>query len=400
MRRTARWVDLANTVLAPASAKARRAPDAVFAKLLARAEADAGASAEGDETFVDGYRDLLHRFAAIDTFSFIGWNGTVGEFKLRLENRLRVRRLIAETPAIADEPIDRPIVVVGLPRTATTLAHKVIAQPEGNRAPLMWEFRSIDRADIDPKLRAKRRKEAARLASMVRFTTPIWPDIHETGADTPEECVLALPHGLHWGTRGTLPGYREWLTEHDYTPDYEYLKQVLQVLQYGTPRRRWVLKSPFHLYNLDTLLKVFPDAKIMWTHRDPQTVMGSWCSLIETGLSLFHQTYDPTAIGREWLEQLPWMVEQGRAQRAVIPKENFIDVSYHQLTGDPPKQLPLIFERLGLAWTAAEDRNLDAVLARPGMRRNHEYALAHYGIDPYMVEEAFGDYSLMVASMR
>ncbi|WP_051393178.1 sulfotransferase family protein [Glycomyces arizonensis] len=400
MRRIASWVRPVNAMMSPALARAANDPDRAFERLLRRAERAAGADASGDEAFTEDFRGLLRRFADVGTISYLGWTATTAELQMRLENRLRIRRRIAEAPAIADEPIDRPIVVVGLPRTATTLAHKVIAAPEGNRAPLMWEFRATDRADVDPGLRRKRLKQAQRVSSAVKYVAPVWQTIHPNSAETPEECVLALPHGLHWLTRFRLPGYREWLAERDFTPDYAYLKEFLQVLQHGDRPRRWVLKSPFHMYNLGALMRVFPDATIMWTHRDPQTVMGSWCSLVETGMAMCNRSYDPRQIGSDWLQTLSWMVDQGRDQRLQVPPERMVDVSYHQLTADPYGQLPKIFERLGLEWTPREEGNLESVLARPGMRRNHEYSLARYGLDPDMVEEAFGDYGRMVTTMR
>ncbi|THV33632.1 sulfotransferase family protein [Glycomyces buryatensis] len=400
MRRVARWVRPLNAAMTPALSRALRNPDAVFDRVVAKAEQASGMSAGQDPDFTEDFRQLLHRFADVPTISYMGWMGTVTEMGMRLENRLRIRRLHTENPEIANEPIDRPIIVVGLPRTATTLAHKVIADPEDNRAPLLWEFHNADRFDIDPRLRVQRRKKAGQVSKAVNIITPIWADIHPSSAETPEECVLALPHGLHWMTRFPLPGYRDWLGQRDFVPDYQYLKEFLQVLQHGDRPRRWVLKSPFHMYNIGALLQVFPDAKIMWTHRDPQTVMGSWCSLVETGTALCNRTYDPRRIGAEWLDTLSWMVEQGRRARLQVPPERMVDVSYHQLTADPYGQLPDIFERLDMKWTMREEGNLETVLARPGMRRNHEYSLGRYGLDLDQVEEAFGDYTRMVASMR
>ncbi|GAB3995966.1 hypothetical protein GCM10029992_14670 [Glycomyces albus] len=157
---------------------------------------------------------------------------------------------------------------------------------------------------------------------------------------------------------------------------------------------------PYHLENLDTILKVFPDAKILWTHRDPNTVMGSWCSLMESGTALANRTYDPHHIGADWIEMLSRMVDTARSSRAKLPRDQIVDVSYHQLTGNPYGELPGIFERLELDWTDDDHDNLGRVLARPGMKRGHEYSLAHYGLDEDMVDRAFGDYTRMVHAMR
>lgn len=400
MRRVSRMVSPINSLLQPVSARQRRDVDAVIDKTIRQAESDSGGTAAGDEAFIDDYRQLYYEIAAVPSISALGWLSAVAELRSRLANRFRVHRLIAERPEIADEPIDRPIIVTGLPRTATTLAHKILAQPADNRAPLMWELQATDRADADAAIRKRRRKIAARSATFGHVFSPVLPQIHPMDAQSPEECVFALPHGRYWLVRFRMPGYRQWIETRDFLPDYQYLRQVLQVLQAGGPRRRWVLKSPYHLEYIDTLLQVFPDAKIMWTHRDPITVMGSWCSLMETGVALCNRSYDPHQIGRDWLAMLSQMIHTGRDLRARLPRDRIVDVSYHQLTADPYQELPGIFAKLGMEWTADAEDNLAKVLARPGMRRGHEYSLGHYGLDPSMVDDAFGDYVRMVTAMR
>lgn len=392
MRRTARWLSAANALNVPKVASQRARADKVFDRMVRKAESQAQADAGVASEFIDSYRFLFGEIAKQDTLSVIGWQGYIDDLTRRMTNHLRIEWIIAGRPEIAAEPIDRPVVVVGLPRTATTLAHKILLRPEGNRAPLMWELMNTHRGDIDPKLRSKLIKDAQTMADLASKASPVWDLIHPMNALQPEECVFALPHGYGFYTRASMPGYRKFIDERDYTEDYEHLKRVLQVLQWHRPKRRWVLKCPFHLFNLDTLLEVLGDATIVWMHRDPATVMGSWCSLVETGRALHHRRYDPAEIGPEWLEILSNGVSAARGVRAASPRERFVDVPYHSLTADPHAFLPKLFERLDMRWTEAEDANLDKVLARPRMRRSHEYHLSRYGIDLDDVEAAFGDY--------
>lgn len=392
MRRTARWLTVVNALGAPNVRRQRGRYEQVFDRMVHKAEDLAEADASVATEFIDSYRFLLGEVARQETLSSVGWQGFVDDLTRRMANHLRVEHLVADHPEILDEPIERPVVVVGLPRTATTLAHKVLIEPEGNRAPLMWELMNTDRGDIAPKLRGKRIKDAQRMASLASKASPVWDLIHPMNATQPEECIFALPHGYQFITRAMMPDYRRWVDERDYTPDYEHLKRVLQVLQWNVPRKRWILKSPFHLFNLDVLLEVFGDATIMWMHRDPSTVMGSWCSLVETGRALHHRRYDPSVIGPEWLEVLSRGVNAAREVRSMSTRDRFIDVPYHSLTADPHGFLPKLFDQLDMSWTETEDDNLDAVLARPGMRRSHEYHLSRYGIELDDVEDAFGDY--------
>ncbi len=392
MRRTARWLPLVSALSAPKVNSQRARADKVFDRMVHKAERQAETDAGVAPEFIDSYRFLFGEVAKQESLSVIGWQGYIDDLTRRMTNHLRVERLIADTPEIAAQPIERPVVVLGLPRTATTLAHKVLIEPEGNRAPLMWELMNTHRGDIDPKLRAKLIKDAQTMASLASKASPVWDLIHPMNALQPEECIFALPHGYGFYTRAAMPGYKRFIDERDYTGDYLHLKRVLQVLQWNRPKQRWILKCPFHLFNLDVLLKVFADATIVWMHRDPATVMGSWCSLVETGRALHHRDYDPATIGPEWLEILADGVNAAREVRSTASRERFVDVPYHSLTADPYGFLPKLFDRLGMPWTGAEEANLEQVLARPGMRRSHEYHLSRYGIDLDDVETAFGDY--------
>ncbi|GAB3994426.1 hypothetical protein GCM10029992_08790 [Glycomyces albus] len=153
-----------------------------------------------------------------------------------------------------------------------------------------------------------------------------------------------------------------------------------------------MLKSPFHLFNLDVLLRVFDGATIVWMHRAPSTVMGSWCSLVETARALTYRTVDPASIGPEWLEIFPPGIEAAHRVRAAAP-EQFVDVSYERLTADPHGALSIMPEELGMDWTGTEEDTLHSVLERPDPKRGHRYRLSRYGIDADQVDRAFGDYS-------
>ncbi|MFC4337777.1 sulfotransferase family protein [Salininema proteolyticum] len=392
MRRVAPWVGAANTVTAFATARQMKRHDAVFDRMVAKAEAESGGRAADHPDFIASYRLLLGHFAGVDDLSTLGWKAMVDDLQRRITNYLRVERICAENPAILEEPVESPVFVVGLPRTATTLAHKILVVPEENRGPLMWELIYTDRSDIDPALKAKRIKSTARMARLAGKASPMWNLIHPMDAHQPEECVFALPHGPQFYTRARVPGYLEWLKTHDFALDYRFLKKVLQVLQWGRPRTRWILKSPFHLYNLDKVLEVFGDATVLWTHRDPMTVLGSWCSLVETGMALHNRRWDPEQIGADWLRLLSEGVGAARDVRSTASAGRFVDVGYHSLSADPHREMPKLFARLGMTWTEHEERNLAEVVAGPGTRRAHEYDLTHYGLDDSAVDEAFGDY--------
>ncbi|WP_100445372.1 sulfotransferase family protein [Glycomyces xiaoerkulensis] len=396
MRRVAPWLKAINVVLAPTIANRRHKVDRIIDRAVRDAERRTDGTASGDEEFIDQMRFVLASFAEVEGLTPAGWKGTVDDIAGRLENRFRIRRLHARHPEIADEQVERPIVVVGMPRTGTTLAHHVLAQSADHRAPLMWELMHCDLGDIPAATRAEYVKRTEKVALGSVKASPMMPHIHKLGADKPEECVFVLPHGLIYVVRAHMPRYERWMLDRDPIGDYRYLKQALQVLQHGRERRRWVLKSPAHLWNLRTLLKVFPDAQIVWTHRDPATVMGSMCSLAETTMSVHVARPDLHRIGSTWLEMLATGVDRARDARRDLPDGAVVDVSYRHLTGEPERRFPELFERLGARWGTAERLNLERAQVRAGGGKGHVYDLGRYGLDSAAIERAFGDYGRFV----
>ncbi|MEV0176872.1 sulfotransferase [Streptomyces sp. NPDC050803] len=377
--------------------RSRRTPDRIFDRI--RTEAFVTGETSADREFVDGFRSLLRWWAGAENLTPTGWQSAQTHVRRHLTNRARIGRLIADNPAIAEEPIERPVFVVGLPRTATTLTHGVLSLSDEHRSPLLWELLSPG-LDVPP---GQLRKAMAPARQLVRGTdlfAPGFRDIHPLVADGPEECTFALPHALMPLAQAPIPAYRDWHYEHDFVPDYRHLKRVYQVLQYGRPRRRWVLKSPMHLEHLPALRTVFPDATIVWTHRDPVTVMASFCSLVEHGMGLSVRPLDLHGIGATWLELLGRSAERGIAARADIPPESLVDVPYSWLGADPATGgVPKLYAAVGARWTDAEAARLPGVVARPKGSRPHRYDLSRYGLTRADVETAFAGYNALRAEV-
>ncbi|MEU9388051.1 sulfotransferase, partial [Streptomyces sp. NPDC048279] len=331
---------LANLLLGPAS-RSRRTPDRIFERLL-----DAAGWTEGDEPFADGFRHLLRCWSGAEHLTPVGWLSARGHIGRHLANRARVRRLLAEHPGIEREPVDRPVFVVGLPRTATTLTHGVLSLSADHRCPLLWELLTPG-LEPGPEERRKAIATAQRLVGGIDLFAPGFRHVHHLRPAGPEECTFALPHTVMPLSQAVIPEYLPWHESHDFAADYRYLKQIYQVLQYGRPRRRWVLKSPLHLENLDALRAVFPDATIVWTHRDPATAVASFCSLVEHGMAVSTRPLDLNGIGATWLELLSRSAARGLAARARIPGEALVDVPYTWLGTNPAAGAPKLYAAVG-----------------------------------------------------
>lgn len=399
MSRTTLTASLVNTMLRP-STGGRKRPLETWKKAVAQVEASTGWSVAGEEQFVADLGFHLQCLADERQLTPFGWQSGLLDAKSRLENRLRIRQRLQEHPEIADEKITAPVFVVGLPRTATTLAHKILAASDAHRGPLLWEMMRtdvpVDSAEVDKFIRTM--ESGARM--MNRFA-PSWEVIHPIRVRGPEESMFILPHGTyHLALRGALPDYKRWLGERDYTGDYVYLKRALQVLQYGREPKRWTLKYPAHLNDLDVIRKVFPDATFVWTHRDPTTVMGSVCSLMETSWSLYQRRPDLDEIGQVALMLLAESIERGRRSRLTLPSGSIVDVPYHKLNSDPVNEVPKLYKAINADWKDKDAGNLEDVLARPQRDRRHEYSLSRYGLSIQGVEDAFGDYMQLCGTLN
>lgn len=383
---------LANQLLRPGFGS-RRGPDRIFDRIVVEA-----GEAKGDRQFVDDFRLLLGWWARAENLTPVGWQSAQVFVRRHLTNRARVRALVAEHPEIEREPVEKPVFVVGLPRTATTVTHSVLSLSAEHRSPLLWELLA---PGLEPSPRERRKALTAgrRMVQGTNLFAPRFRDIHAMAAEGPEECTFALPHALMPLSQVLIPEYVEWYRARDFTDDYRYLKQVFQVLQYGRPRRRWILKSPLHLGNLDALHAVFPDATIVWCHRDPVTAVASFCSLIEHGMAVSTRPLDLHGIGATWSGLLSRAMRRGLAARAALPRETVVDAPYSWLGAEPATGAPKLYDAVGARWTDTEAARLAGAVARPKGTRPHRYDLARYGLTRAEVEDAFADYNALRAEV-
>ncbi|MFC4337083.1 sulfotransferase family protein [Salininema proteolyticum] len=403
MERLTRKARLVDTLLAP-MARVRKDPSrarSVWADAAVDIAEKAGAGdlTAADRRFIEDYGFLLEKFCETPGFRSLGWIGQFEDAKIRWENWLRITRLHRDRPELAREPVERPVFVVGLPRTATSLTHRILARSPQHRGPLMWEMKYTHlRADRKTSAAAIR-KTAKDLAMLPKFS-PAFDVIHPVRAELPEETIMILPHTWAHLCTATMKPYWEWLRAREMTEDLQYLKMCLQVLQHGDQPRRWVMKYPGHLAHLDEIMKVFPGAQIVWTHREPETVMASMCSLAETAHGIHVKDIDLHGIGRMWLDILTHDIERGRQTRLDLPAGSVIDLPYHQLMADPHKMVPNLYRKLGASFTDADRALLEEELDRPKKMRRHEYQLTDYGLTADEVSSAFGDYNRLVQSLN
>lgn len=383
--RRAWWVGPTNVLLLPAERARSRSAAAAFAGLQRAAVRRAGTCLPPDPEFHAGMRVLHDAFHAAVEVTPIGRLGMRAELTRRMANHHGLRDLFDRHPEVGRVPVTGPVFVTGLPRTGTTLLHGLLAQHPQVRAPLLWEL--MYPLPGSPAARRRRIRAARWTARIYHAAVPALRTIHPLDPTGAEECVFVLPHTLAHYARARMPDYRRWCADRDTTEDYRYLRQHLQVLQWRRPQRRWVLKSPFHLGNLDALLRVFPDATIVWTDRDPVVALTSWCSLVEATMRLQNARVDLPRIGADWLDI--WAEALGRGMRTrSAAGDRFVDVGYEDLIVDPAGTAARLWQRLGSDVGGASRAAMAAVAGRdrrhPG---GHRYAAERYGLDPSVVRE-------------
>jgi len=319
-----------------------------------------------------------------------------------LKNRLRAQALFEQHAEILDEAVEAPVFIVGLQRTGTTMLQRLLAADPGLRALASWE--ALNPAPLARRpwhRRDPRIDHAVRGEKGLRYLAPDFFAIHPVVAEAPEEEVILLDHTFLSTVAESIlhvPSFAAWLEEQDQTPAYEYLRKMLQLLQWQARGDRWILKTPHHLEWLDTLLAVFPDARIVQTHRDPVKTLASFCSMIGHGRGVFSDDVDPHEVGAHWSRKTRRQVDRAMAARDARAARGgggaFLDVSYYDLMADPMTQVQRIYDFIG--------RPLDERLRRlmlASRRDNpqhkhgeHRYRLEDFGLDRDRVEAGFASY--------
>jgi len=369
-------------------------PDA----LLATAKRRTGLGDVGDPSFREGLDRLAEELDEPGRLTTIGRIAARQRLVRALSDRLQLIAHRAEHPDVAEQPIDRPIFVLGLPRTGTTVLYGLLASNPAMRTPVSWEVGrpfpppTAAQRTSDPRIR-----QVDREFDQFRRMAPDLDRIHPLGAMLPQEC-LAI-HALafrsyEFVTTFPVPRYWDWLQGQDLRPAYELERQFLQHLQSGYAGDHWILKTPSHLMWLDTLLAVFPDARLVHTHRDPTTVLASVSSLMFHFRSAFSDRVDPHEIGAEQLEAWSWALERTMQVRDTLPADRVIDVHFRDTVERPVETVTAVHEHLGIEVTDAIARGVHDYLAENPRDKHghHHYDLADFGLDHDQVSERFAAY--------
>jgi len=371
----------------------------VPADLMAQAAAATGLDDFGPASFGDGLDAYCASVGEEARLSELGEMAIAGTITSSLVNRLRVIDWAKTHPDVAREAIDAPVVVIGMFRAGTTLLSYLFDQDPANRALLGWEAGDSVPPPSAETYRAGPRVDAAReRAGMLDQLNPAARIVHHEEPDGPTECIAVMAQdfrSLSWEAISNVPGYSRWLLADDQRSAYEYHRGVLQILQSGGVRGRWMLKSPHHAIALEALTSVYPDARLVLLHRDPTVLCASVCSLITTLSSTFSTANHTAYIAGHWTDLLAESLARIEAFRASHPSRPICDVQYADLVRDPVATVSGIYDSLGIELDAGAAAAIVAyVEAHPkGEFGVHRYDLASFGLDAGALRERFADYT-------
>jgi hypothetical protein len=314
-----------------------------------------------------------------------------------LEGRLKTTAYLDERPELLTRPVERPVFVFGIPRTGTTLLSNLLACDPARRSALTWEIDDpvppANGASLktDPRAIARLEQEKAMLAA-----NPSMGKYYRSSAIYPNECIFFMSHdfkALHLESRGKLPNYRDWLFSTDMTSAYAYHKRFLQLLQADAPGV-WNLKMPSHALYLDYLKAAYPDARLVWTHRDPFTAMGSFCSILSLSQMGFMGHIDTAWLGENCQYQAYEHANRIMDFRDKHGEDSIADVHYAELLTNPIDTMRALYATLGDDFTPeAEKAMQDWLDANPqGKFGKHEYKLDQYGLTLEGLQKGFDRY--------
>jgi hypothetical protein len=367
--------------------------------LVARACDRARLDDFGGQSWREGLQLLVDTCESAPGVNPGGREFVYGQFVDALWNRLRVVDYCQRHPAVADEQVRRPLVILGLPRTGTSLASYLLDRDPLRRSLLTWEAEDSvppstpDALYIDPRC-LKKKAELDVLAEGLKAANI--PLVHWDEADGPTECMFVQNQDFRaylWEAYMPSPAYAEWLLQTDMTSAYAYERTVLQMLQSRAPGV-WSLKMPSHAVHIEALLATFPDARIVWAHRDPFKATASFLRLNFLSRAVLGADVDVDVIVPNVLRQLREHVNRPLATRRRIGGERFFDLHYADLMRDPISVMRSLYDWAGDDLTTSTEQAMLAWLDDHPQDRHGvaPYSLDGSGVTRADLEPIFGEY--------
>jgi hypothetical protein len=312
-----------------------------------------------------------------------------------LATRKRLEALEERQPEIFEQPVRRPVFIIGFSRTGTSLLYNLLAQDPRARVPRLWEVLApLPPPERDPPKRDRRVKGAERMVKTLYRMAPDLKVMHDYDPRGPEEDLPLLSNALlsvlfaGFLDARTYTAWYHGLRQEDAVPAYEEYRGQLQALQWRYRGEHWVLKTTSHQFFLEALVTVFPDAWLVQTHRDPLASIPSLCSLHAISRGVAADSVDLGEIGAGAVRGFVEASRRCIAARAALGESRFVDIGYETLVHDPVGVVRDLYERLGFPYDSSYEARMDAWLAGHPRHRHgvHRYSLEQFGLDAETVQ--------------
>lgn len=361
-----------------------------------------------DASFSEAFDRLafsIEREAELNTFGRLALRQIL---QRSAQSRFLVEREVAKNPDILKEAIQQPVFVIGMPRTGTSILQALLHQDSAHRSPLSWECLLPYPAPTASAYHSNERIEQIRREFQQLFTlVPDFKRKHYMEADSPQECVGITANNFtsfQFIAQCYLPSYHEWfLNDADQLNNMRWHKRFLQYLQSGGIRdHRWLLKSPVHMMRLKAIFDVYPDARIITTHRSPENVVASTASLISSVRGLYSDRESIERTAHENLYLWADYFNRYLKDRQDLDREDqFIDLLFDDFAENQMHEVEGIYARFGWSLDARTDATMrDFLRAEPKDKHGkHEYSLEDMGLSRSDVERLYADYLDFLAAL-
>jgi hypothetical protein len=349
----------------------------------------------GEGEFLDALSRLLDSCQNEAQLNLIGKIALKTDVLETLCARLQMERDRQLYPDITRQEIREPLFIVGLPRSGTSVLHRLLGADPEHRSPLMWEVRSPSPPTRDDEKR--RIQRATQSCNFFNWLVPKFRDVHTVAAGIPQECVsLMTPTFLsdQFDAMYYVPSYRTWFFRQDLRPAYKYHRRFLQHLQFRRSARRWILKAPTHMFALPALLSVYPDALLVQTHRTPVDAMASVSSLVTILRSAFSDAVDPLIVCREAIDYWSETMDKFLRERDRLRENRICDIQYEEIRREPIRTVQRIYEFFGWSLSREAEQSMRILIASQAKRQsaNHRYELSQFGASAHDVLSEFAPY--------
>ena len=369
-------------------------------KLVDLARRRSGLDDFGEWSFEEPLAVLLRSYYEEANLSAFGRIAVRWDMLRFLSNLLRLREEEKRNPAVLEERIDRPIFVLGLPRSGTTFLHNLLADDPGNLTPRCWQTVFPYPVGVQKNGSRDRRAElTARQYSQFLLLAPELPSLHPLDAHAAQECIEITGHvfrSLRFDTTHYIPSFQQWLEDAGHLEAYRFHKRFLQHLQHQNGGGQWILKSPDHIFALEALCEVYPDARFVFVHRDPMKVLPSVARLTEILRQPFTRKIDRLQIGQQisdrWELGSKLLIEA--ADWLKSSPERIMHVRYKDLVRDPFAIVSELYRHFEMTLSGPGEQGLKRSIAeRPdgGYGRN-SYRFEDYGLNPAAERKHYSAY--------